>query len=70
LRALCSGAGRGSLPLALFVLCLLLIPNGSWAVVDVHLNVWTAPDNGVAGVNDANVVGSGFPSGTITASNV
>src|SRR5689334_9669395 len=61
---------HGSPRLALFFLCLLLIPTGSWASVPVHLNVYTTPDNGVAGVNNANVVGSGFPAGTITPSNV
>jgi len=61
---------HGSPRLALFFLCLLLIPTGSWASVPVHLNVYTTPDNGVAGVNNANVVGSGFPAGTITPANV
>jgi hypothetical protein len=69
LRALGSGAGRGAMPLALLLLCLLLIP-ASQASAAVHLNVGTTPGSGVAGVTDANVTGSGFPSGTITPSNV
>jgi hypothetical protein len=36
----------------------------------VTLNPWTAPDSGVAGVNNVNINGFGFPSGTITPANV
>ena len=48
------------------VWCVLVTQSVSAA----NLNTWTSPDNGVAGVNDVNVVGTGFPSGTITATNV
>jgi hypothetical protein len=43
---------------------------GTTAIAAVHLNVSTTPDNGVAGVTNVNVNGSGFPAGTITPSNV
>ena len=69
LRGRSSAVSRSALPLALLVVCLLLVPAASWASA-LHLNVWTAPDNGVAGVNNANVVGTGFPTGTITPANV
>jgi hypothetical protein len=50
----------------LLVGCLLVTP----AMFAQHLNTFTSPDNGVAGVDTANVVGSGFPSGQITFTNV
>src|SRR5262249_10533001 len=64
---------RGSRLLA-FLFC-ELIAIGSMnsigsAVAAVKLNVATTPDNGVAGVNNVNITGSGFPSGTVTPGNV
>jgi len=48
-------------------LCLIL---GQSVFAQVHLNTWTTPDNGVAGVNNVNIVGSSFPVGTITPADV
>ncbi|HUQ69547.1 MAG TPA: hypothetical protein VM165_08495, partial [Planctomycetaceae bacterium] len=39
-------------------------------VKSINLNLWTSPDNGVAGVNNINVTASGFPAGTINPVNV
>jgi hypothetical protein len=44
-----------------------LLPAASHAV---NLNTATSPSTGVAGVNNVNVTGSGFPAGTITPGNV
>src|SRR5579884_456486 len=49
------------------VLCLIAAQS---AFAQVKENTWTTPDNGVAGINDVNVSGTGFPNGTITPSNV
>jgi hypothetical protein len=53
------------------VLCLVL-GGSAFAVAPpaVHLNVWTTPDNGLAGTSNVNVTASGVPSGTITPRNV
>jgi hypothetical protein len=45
-----------------------LVPATSHA--QVHLSGSTSPSSGVAGVNNVNVTGSGFPSGLITPANV
>jgi len=58
--------GPSRIPFALS-LCLVL---GSVANAQVSLNTWTSPDTGVAGVNNVNITGSGFPAGPITPSNV
>lgn len=51
--------------------CMFLVSAGAWAAVTpVKLNTWTAPDNGVAGVSNVNITGSGFPAGTVTPGNV
>jgi hypothetical protein len=57
------GAARGML-----VVCILLM--AQLAVAQVNLNTWTTPDNGTAGINSVNLVGGGFPTGTITPANV
>ncbi|MGA2350768.1 MAG: choice-of-anchor D domain-containing protein [Terracidiphilus sp.] len=36
----------------------------------VSLSAWTAPNSGAAGITAVNITGSGFPSGTIPATNV
>lgn len=59
--------------IALVFACLILLPlspSASWAAV--KLNLWTAPDNGVAGESFVNLTGSGFPTahGTITPGDV
>lgn len=53
------------------VLCLVL-GGSAFATTGpaVHLNVWTTPDNGLAGTSNVNVTASGVPSGTITPRNV
>ena len=51
------------------VLCLVVAGSAFAAPPAVHLNVWTSPDNGVAGINNVNVTASGVPSGTITPKN-
>ncbi|HTP33771.1 MAG TPA: hypothetical protein VMJ75_16445, partial [Candidatus Acidoferrales bacterium] len=58
------------LPLALLACCLAAVQSASASVPTVNLTTWTTPDNGVAGVDSVNVVGSGFPSGTITPANI
>jgi hypothetical protein len=50
-----------------FAVVAWLLPATSHAVT---LNAATAPSTGVAGVNNVNVTGSGFPSGLITPANV
>jgi hypothetical protein len=69
LRTLSSAAGRTAMPLALVLVCFLLIP-AAQAFGQVHLNTWTAPDNGVGGVDNVNINGTGYPAGTITPANV
>jgi len=61
-------AGRRILPGAMLVLVALAIPVS--AMANVNQNTWTTPDNGVAGVDNVNIVASGFPAGTITPANV
>jgi len=48
------------------VLCLIL----GQSAFAVHLNTWTIPDNGVAGVNNVNITASGVPAGTLTPADV
>src|SRR5690349_10351851 len=67
-------SAKGSFRLLAFLFCELIVIGsmssiGS-AIAAVKLNVATTPDNGVAGVNNINLTGSGFPSGTITPGNV
>lgn len=54
--------------------CLLLLssalPRAMAATGTVKLDTWTNPDSGVAGSSNTNLVGSGFPSGTISPSAV
>ena len=64
------GAARRQLPRAGLVLLLGLLAVPLAALVNVNQNTWTTPDNGVAGVDNVNVIASGFPSGTITPANV
>ena len=52
--------------LSALVLAVVALPAGA----AVNLNTWTSPDTGVAGVNNVNITGSGFPSGTITPANI
>jgi len=52
---------KSVLPIALFALALMALPSASWA--QIHENTWTTPDNGVAGVDTVNLIGSGFPTG-------
>lgn len=61
-------AGRRYVPGAMLVTAALAIPVAASA--NVNQNTWTTPDNGVAGIDNVNVVASGFPSGTITPANV
>ena len=53
---------------ALPVLCLIVI--GQSAFGQVTLSTVTSPSSGVAGVNNVNLTGGPFPSGTITPSNI
>jgi len=53
---------------ALPVLCLVIAQAAAFG--QVKLNVATSPSSGVAGVNNVNLTGSGFPAGTITPANV
>ena len=52
-------SGRRYLPGAGLAFVALLVPATSQAAV--NLNSWTAPDNGVAGVNNVSITGSPFP---------
>jgi hypothetical protein len=49
------------------VLCLVA---GQVTFAQIHLNTWTTPDSGTAGINTVNVIGSSFPAGQITPANV
>jgi hypothetical protein len=57
---------KGTAGLLAVAACLLL----SRAAFAQNLNAFTTPDNGVAGIDNVNVVGSGFPAGQITPANV
>jgi hypothetical protein len=59
---------RRGVQIALFVAVVVAMQSQSWA--QVHLNVATTPSSGVAGVDNVNVTGSGFPAGSITPANV
>ncbi len=52
------------------VLCLVIAQSAFAAVPAVRLNAETSPSSGVAGVNNVNITGSGFPAGTIPARDV
>ncbi|HJU11749.1 MAG TPA: hypothetical protein VJ728_12775 [Candidatus Binataceae bacterium] len=52
------------------LMILVSITSVAPANADVKLNVFTTPDTGVAGVNNVNLTGSGFPSETINPQNV
>jgi hypothetical protein len=67
-RTLLAGLRRMLSPVLLLLLGLTLSATDARAAVNLAL--WTAPDNGTAGVNTVNLTGSGFPSGTITPSNI
>ena len=69
-RSVFSGLKSGSvLGIVGILACLVLLPPACSAAA-VHLNVATTPDNGVSGVTNVNVTGSGFPSGTIHPADV
>jgi hypothetical protein len=69
-RAIFSGGKGGSvLGIVAIVACLMLLPPAATAAT-VHLNVATTPSNGVSGVTNVNVTGSGFPAGTIHPADV
>ena len=57
-------------PVGLVVLGMIALPATSSA--QVNLNTWTAPDNGVAGINYVSLTGSNFPTGhgTIPPANI
>jgi hypothetical protein len=64
-----------SIRLIAFLFCWLIVTAPVASVepatsAAVKLNVWTTPDNGVAGINNVNITGSGFPSETITPGHV
>jgi hypothetical protein len=53
----------------LLMACVIGQQQAAWAVVPtapVHLNTWSSPDSGVAGIDFVNVTGSGFPSASIS----
>ena len=55
--------------IAIGLCCLLLILSaapGAMASASVKLDTWTNPPSGAAGNSNVNLVGSGFPSGTIS----
>lgn len=49
---------------------LFFVPVSASATAAVHLNSYTTPSSGTAGVSNVNITGSGFPTGTITPANV
>jgi hypothetical protein len=59
---------RGVLSKVLPVVFCLIAVQVTFA--QIHLNTWTTPDNGTAGINTVNVIGSSFPAGQITPANV
>jgi len=61
-------AGTGLAAKALLpILCLVVVQS---VYGQVKLNTFTTPSSGVAGTTNVNILGSMFPSGTITAANV
>jgi hypothetical protein len=52
------------------IIALAITLSAAPSFAQVKLNTWTAPDNGVAGISDVNVTGSGFPAGPIPPGNV
>jgi hypothetical protein len=67
-RNLARSISKSVLPLAIVALAITLSASPSFA--QVHLNTWTAPDNGVAGLSHVNITGSGFPSMPIAPGSV
>jgi hypothetical protein len=60
-------------PIAIGLCCVLLVLSaapGAMATATVKLDAWTNPPSGAAGNSNVNLVGSGFPSGTIAPSAV
>src|SRR5262249_44499091 len=59
---------KALLPVAIVVLAIAVSAAPTFA--QVKLNTWTAPDNGVAGISQVNITGSGFPASPIPPGNV
>ena len=56
----------------LVVLCcaVMLVQSASAISTPVKLNAWSSPSTGIAGTNNVNITGSGFPGGAITPADV
>src|SRR5579863_3139874 len=72
-KLITSKAGTATVVLGLC--CAMLVLSASpvamaGTAASVKLNTWTNPDTGAAGSSNTNLVGSGFPSGTISPSAV
>lgn len=71
-RLLTAKASTATIVLGLFCVMVVLSasPLALASTASVKLNTWTNPDTGAAGSSNTNLVGSGFPSGTISPSAV